>query len=427
MKKRALQFFKYINKVYGLNQFINNLSDRRINPSIPFTTVITVLFLGIVTRMGSLNQIEEKMRQGYFNKALGKKVIKGSAETFGNVLQICIVEQLISYCREIVKTARYNKAFQSGTLDGFTVIALDGTELTRTESKHRSCNCCKKSEYTMENGTRVVQMHENFVGASYVGKPPNLIIGIERINPGEGETTAAIRLLDKLKSWHYYYADVVTMDSLYAGTPIINKTIEHNVIGIIRVKQEHYTLIQDAECLFKTREPDLVKKGISIKSDWYKDDKAGRKYNYDIRIWDEEGFATWENVKKPLRILKVEETRVERGGNPLNKPQITYIIVTAGKDVISAETVWRTLHRRWDIENKTFHDLKKYWSFGHDYHHEENAFLVMRWLIVITVNLFMLFLFRRISSYARRFTQKSLVDWLACTLFSVEISIWDTS
>lgn len=125
---------------------------------------------------------------------------------------------------------------------------------------------CKKTVITKEDGTQVIQWHENLVGASYIGKPPNLIIGIERVASGEGETTAALRLLDNLRSWHYYYADVVALDSLYAGAPVINKLLEQNVIGVIRVKQEHYQLLQDAEGLFIKRPPDLVKKGVSIKT-----------------------------------------------------------------------------------------------------------------------------------------------------------------
>lgn len=427
MKQRALQLTKYINKVYRFKQFVSNLSEGRTNPSIPLSDVILMLFLGIVTQMGSLNQIEEKLRQGYFDKALGKKVLKGSAETLGNVLKVSRVQELIAYCREIIKTARYNGVFRGGTIDGFTVVALDGTELTRTESKQRSCSCCKTTVHTKEDSSRVIQMHENFVGASYIGKHPNLIVGIERVAPAEGEITAALRLLDNLKSWHYFYADAVALDSLYAGAPVINKLREQNVIGIIRVKQEHYSLVQDAEALFSKRGPDFIKRGISIKSDWYEEDGAGRKYNYDIKIWDEEGFTTWGKVDKPLRIIKVEETRVDNCGNPLNRPQFTNIIVTAGRDTISAETVWRILHRRWDIENKIVHDLKKYWSFGHDFHHEENAFLAMRWLIIIAVNLFMLFLFRRLSGYARNYTQKGLASTLFCTFITVEVPLLDSS
>ena len=425
MKQRALQFLKYINNVYRFNQFLTSLSDGRTNPSIPLNTVIAVIFLGLVTRMGSLNQMEERMRLGYFNKALRKGFVKGSADTLAYAAEFLEVEELIDYHHLIVQDARYNKVFQGGTLDGFKVISLDGTRLTTTESRQRHCDKCKRTELTAEDGTGYIQWHEDFVGASYVGRPPNLILGIERIEHGEGETTATLRLLDKIRSRHYYYAEVVTLDSLYTGAPVINKLLDHNVIGIIRVKQEHYNLIKDAKGLFSNHDPDIEKRRISIKSSWYEEDTSGSKYDYAVRIWDEENFTTWQKVKKPLRVLKVEETRIDRRGRPLNSPQITYMLVTAGKDVISTETVWRILHRRWDIENKTFHDLKKYWSFGHDFHHEDNAFLAIRWLIVIAVNLFLLFLYRRLSGYARQYTQKGLVKDIAFTLSAVRYSIND--
>ena len=425
MKQRAKQLLQYINKVYRFNQFLGALFDGRVHPSIPIDMVIAIIFLGIVTGKGSFNQMEEKMRQGYFNKALKQKVKKGSAETFGNVLQVSDVAQYQDYCAEIVTKARYNKALKGGTIDGFNVVALDGTELTRTQSQQRHCTCCRTTIRTAEDGSQVIQRHENFVGASYVGKPPNLILGLERMAPGEGETTAALRLLDQIKSRHYYYADVVTLDSLYAKTPVINKLIDQNVFGVIRVKQKNYHIIKDAEGLFSGREPDLVKKRASIKSHWYEEDNSGKKYCYDLKIWDEEGFTTWEEAKKPLRVLKIEESRVDQQGRALSEPLITHIITTAGKEEVTAETIWRILHRRWDVENKTFHDLKKYWSFGHDYHHGDHAFLVMRWLIVIAVNLFLLFLFRHLVEYAKRYTQKSLVDEISITIFSTEFTIWD--
>jgi hypothetical protein len=427
LKNKAFQFIKYINKVYRFRQFLSSLHDGRINPSIRNDWVIAVIFVGIVTWMGSFNHMEQKLHQGYFDKILGPKMRKGSAETFGNVLEASCVEQLRHYNQLIIKVARYNKAMRHGTIDGFLVAALDGTETTRTTSPQRGCDCCKTSVYTSADGATVEQKHENFVGASYIGKPPNLILGLERVAPGEGETTAALRLLGLLKSWHYYYADVVALDSLYAGAPVVNKLMEQKVIGVIRVKQEHYNLIQDAESLFSGREPDLIKNGVSIKSDWYEEDKAGRKYRYNFKIWDEEHFMSWEKVKKPLRVLKVEEARADRFGRTLQKPQVTYIIVTADKNIITAETVWRILHRRWDIENKTFHDLKKFWSFDHDFHHTENAFLAMRWLIVIGFNLFMLFLYRRLKGTVHKYTHKGLVYWLACTFYIVEITILDSS
>jgi len=123
----------------------------------------------------------------------------------------------------------------------------------------------------------------------------------------------------------------------------------------------------------------------------------------------------------------VEECKADNLGRPIEEPQVSYIIVTAGKDTILTETVWRILHRRWDIENKTFHDLKKYWSFGHDFHHEENAFLVMRWMIVIAYNLFMLFFYRYLRFNLNHYTHKGLIFWMGCILHIVEIPILDSS
>ena len=425
MKQRAKQLLQYINKVYRFNQFLQKLHDRRISPTISNDLMIAVIFLGIVTCKGSFNQIEEHMRDGYFNKPLKKKLKRGSAETFGNVLQASNVEQFEEYNAHLVRKARYNKALRGGTIDGFNVVALDGTELTRTASNQRSCNCCRTTERAAEDGSKIIQKHENFVGASYVGKPPNLVLGLERMAPGEGETTATLRLLDKIKSQHYYYADIVTLDSLYAKTPVINKLIEQNIFGVIRVKQKNFHVIKDAEGLFRDREPEVVKKRVSIKSDWYDEDTSGKKYLYDVKIWDEEGFTTWQKVKKSLRVLQIEETRVNRKGQPLDEPLITYLITTAGKEVITTETLWRILHRRWDVENKTFHGLKKYWSFGHDFHHEDNAFLVMRWLIVIAVNLFLLFFFRHLRAHTKNKTQKGLAESISNTLIVTDISIWE--
>ena len=423
MKNKAIQLVKYINKVYRFEQFLKNLYDWRVNPSIPKYEADTIVFTGILTGMSSFNQMEEKLNEGYFDKIVGKRITRGSADTFGYVQENSPVEQYRQYNYEIVKNARYNKAFQGGTIDGFLTIALDGTRLTGTESPQRGCDDCKKTEH--ESGE--VKLHEDFVGASYVGKPPNLVIDLERIAPGEGESTATLRLLDRLKSQQYYYAEVCALDSLYPSTPVINKLIEHNVIGVIRVKQEHYTLIKDAEGLFKVREPDITKTAANIKSHWYDDDKAGKKYCYNLKIWDEEGFRTWEKAKAPLRVLRVEECKADRSGRPLEKPTVTYIIVTVGKNEISAETVWRILHRRWDIENKTFHGLKKFWHFGHDFHHEDNAFLVMRWMIVIAYNLFMLFFYRCIKGNMKNYTHKGLIFTFACTLCMIEIPILDSS
>ncbi len=159
------------------------------------------------------------------------------------------------------------------------------------------------------------------------------------------------------------------------------------MIAVIRVKQQDYHIIRDAEGLFSEQKPDFSA-ALALNSSWYPDDDtSGQKYYYQVRIWDSEGFESWSKVKVPLRVLRIEETRVSRTGKVLSEPLVTHLVTTADQATVPTETLWRMLHRRWDIENKVFHDLKKFWGFGHNYHHDPTAFMVMLYLAVIAMNL----------------------------------------
>lgn len=259
---------------------------------------------------------------------------------------------------------------------------------------------CRSSVYNKGEASEVIYYHENLVGAAYVGRPPALILGLERILKGEGEITAALRLLRSLYQRHFRYADILVFDALFAKASVIKEVLAQNKIAVIRVKQENYHIIKDAAALFANRKPEL-EGTLSLKSDYYHEDHSGNKYRYQVRIWDEENFTSREGIEVPLRVLKVEETRLSMNGEILGEKNLTHIVTTASKTTLPTISLWRIMHRRWDIENKTFHDLKTYWGFKHSFHHKENAFMAMRYLIVLAFNLFNLFYHRRISSIGR--------------------------
>ncbi len=424
MKQRAHQFIKYVNKVYGLSQQLFGFSDGRTNPQVSLQKILMMIFFSLAVNVHSFNMMEGLLKQGYFNKVLKKRRVKGSADTFGYALARSSIKQFERFNRRIIKTARYNKVFQHGTIDGFTVVALDGTEAFRTQCKSWSCEKCRTTKRTDGKPGKEVDYHENLVGAAYVGRSPNLTIGLERIAPGEGEQTASLRLLRKLYQDHFRYADAITLDSLYAKAPVINEIVAQNKIAVIRVKQENYNIIKDADGIFAGREPDLEKE-LSLKSSWYEDDQSGEKYTYEVKIWDAENFESWPGVKVPLRVLRIQETRLCGSQKEKGEQITTHMVTTADKVTLPTESAWRILHRRWDIENKVFHDLKTNWGFGHNHHHDEVTFMAMRWLIVITRNLFFLFYYRRLPrSYRKRFSKKVLMFALSIGLIDLEPSIW---
>ena len=420
MKQRALQLIKYVNKVYGLNQQLCAIKDGRFNPQIELFEILTVILVGLLSGFLSFNHLESHLQRGYFKKLLGKKDVKGSADTFGYALERLDSNVFMQINDLIINHARRNKVFNGGTIDGFTVVAIDGTEAQRSKSKHWSCSKCRLSVFNKGTADETAYYHENIVGAAYVGKPPSLVLGLERILKGEGEMTAAIRLLKSLYQRHCRYADILVFDALFANAPVIKEVLAQNKIAVIRVKQENYHILRDADELFQNREPDF--EGIlNLNSDFYEEDRSGKKYRYQVRIWDEENFTSWEEVKFPLRVLKVEETRISVTGEILSDKTVTHIVTTASKSTLPTGSLWRVMHRRWDIENKIFHNLKTYWGFNHSFHHEENAFMAMRWLIVLAFNLFNLFYHRRISRNNRnKLTKKYLKQELMIGFYFID-------
>ena len=217
-----------------------------------------------------------------------------------------------------------------------------GQRLSGPRAKPGAHEKCRITVRTKPDGSKETDYHEDLVGVAYAHRPPSLILGLERVAPGEGELTAALRLLKKLYQEHFRYCDVISMDALYAKAPVLNEIADQNKIAVIRVKQENYNIIKDAAGLFAHGKPHL-KKELSLKSAWYEEDQAGKQYTYQVKIWDAEGFESWPGVKVPLRVLKIEEKRLYRNEEAPGEPVITYLVTTAAKATMPAESAWRIL------------------------------------------------------------------------------------
>ncbi len=55
-----------------------------------------------------------------------------------------------------------------------------------------------------------------------------------------------------------------TVDALFAKAPFINEVLSQNKDVVVRVKQEHYEIIKDADALFAGRAPDHVHSRIRL-------------------------------------------------------------------------------------------------------------------------------------------------------------------
>jgi hypothetical protein len=116
---------------------------------------------------------------------------------------------------EVVRHAKRGKAFQDCRFIG---LALDGTEAGRSQQSH--CAGCRPVHDARHNA---IAYHHQLVTISVVGTGLTLPFDVEPYGPGEGELTAAQRLLTRaMGSLGARFADYLVVDGAYAGAPFLH-------------------------------------------------------------------------------------------------------------------------------------------------------------------------------------------------------------
>lgn len=388
---RFEQLWNYGVKVFGLYEFLKRYQDSRVNPQHSYAAIISLFMCSIAARVGSLYQIERMGKSGELDRFMrGRK--KPSADTMGYAAERANVDQLKAYSASMIQKARRNKVHSFGTYHGWRVCAVDGTETYTTKSP-----CAKAFEWSkrrLSSGGEE-EFYERALAVSYVGAQPRLLLTMERILPGEGEVAAAMRALEDLRLRNHRYCDILCADALYAKAPFINAVIEQNMYVLVKVKQDYYHLVRDMDGLVAA-EPPQVFCGVTPRDEPI---ESNHGVTYDVELWDAEGFTSWEQVNCPLRCVKVRETKkVTRGGESVSETVSEYhIATTVPAAIMKPLLVWEIAHRRWDIENTVFNDLKQNWGFRHCYTHDPNGIRAVYALYCIAFNLMLLFTYKNLK------------------------------
>jgi hypothetical protein len=220
----------------------------------------------------------------------------------------------------------------------------------------------------------VTEYYHQGVVCHLIGQDLALVLDVELLRPGEGEETAAKRLLGRVFTHYPRFFDVVVGDALYFDAPFINFCLDHRKEVIVTAKGENRLLVRDAAGLFAQRPP----------GHWV--DDRGRR---TVQFWDEEGFTSCEGVKSPLRFLRTEETvrKRERIAGAWRETEETTTwswATTLTKAQMSTRGLWRCGHGRWDIEDDCFNTLATHWGLNHCFKHAPEAivnFLLMSFIV----------------------------------------------
>jgi hypothetical protein len=265
---------------------------------------------------------------------------------------------------QVNRTLKRNKAFDAGRLQGHIVAALDGVEVLSSYS--RCCDACLERRVPVRRAgvkTEQVQYYHRAVGCQIVSSPCKPFLGLEWLQPGEGEDTAALRLLNRLPDLYgSRFFDILLLDALYAQSPVLRLAEATGWELVVSLKQNQRDLYQSAVRLFARRPADCS--GT--------DRREGK--SYEFQIWDTEGLPFSADHPQAVRVVRSEEKLTQnhyrRGELQPETTEHEWLWITTLNAQAFPGTVVRQLgHARWKQENNGWNDLTQNWAFKHDFLH----------------------------------------------------------
>lgn len=357
-------FARYLNKVFDFRTATAGLKDSRQAPEISPQSVFLAAFYAFVFRLPSFQQLEADLAHSFLPQWIGAErpfrddTLRYSLSGF----DLPPLEQMLV---EVNRRLKRSKALDPGRVQGRLVAALDGIEVLSSYS--RCCDSCLERRVTLHDSAHRkierIQYYHRAVACQVIHSPVKPFLAIEWLQPGEGEDTAARRLLARIPELYgSRFFDILLLDALYAQAPVLELAQKIGWDLVISLKQNSRELYQSAIGLFAHRPPDVC----------LCDQREGK--TYQVQLWQTDGLPFSGQHPQPLRVVRSEETLVqnhyrERQLVPETTEHEWVWMTTLDSAVFSAPQVRRLGHDRWKQENNGWMDLTMNWGFKHGFLH----------------------------------------------------------
>lgn len=360
-----------------MSSLLDGLTDARSQPKIATRVIVRSLWVMIITRLGSLNAVEQTHSSSFWRRFL--KDALPSADTLGRVAALIEPEPIRKALLDLYACLKRNKALPP-PWHGLMALVLDGHESHATENRH--CPGCLERTITTSRG-EYTQYYHRHVTAMLLGGDFPILLDAEPQRPGEDEIATALRLLERLLSNFPRAFDVVLGDALYTDPRLYNFLLDHGKDVLTVLKNENRNLLADARALFETHSPQRFTEGSTTRE-----------------VCDLQGFTTWPQVLQPVRVVRSREittSRCQRDGQLHVQKADWMWVTTLSANRASTPAVVALGHARWSIENQGFNETTNRWAADHVYKHHPTAILVFTLMTMLAFNLFYAFYRRNLQ------------------------------
>ena len=349
----------YADKVFAKDAQLARMSDGRRDPTLPLSAVLSTWQWGLVRRTPSTEQIGDLLRDRRWRARLGLTPEQGgSPDRAAQTLDSLATEEWNQMMLEDFFRARRAGILTDEGLYGKRCAVLDLNELFKSEKIH--CEQCQVREKTVkdEQGEKriVREYYHQVVALVWVSGPIPFVLGWEVLAPGEGEMTAALRLLERLLPRLRKSLDlIVGDDALYCCRPFF-QTVCGAGLEALAISSGHTEMDEEIDLLKKTDPPRLVP-GV------------------EVAVWEMESEAWSQDLKRKLRVLHAER-RYEAPAWKQERQQLR-VVTSVPVAILPAGQGWKVGRSRWRIENGTFNVLTRDHSLTHNYHHSVAALVAL--------------------------------------------------
>jgi hypothetical protein len=368
------RFCRYVEKCFHFHELLPLVSDSRKKPQLSSATIFASVFALFACNRTSLNSLEKDLVHlpERLRGLVGPR--PPSIDTLGRVYALMASDGLRQILVQVHQRLKRNKALADG--DDLKFAAVDGHEFFA--SRKRCCPQCQQRSRRIHD-EEVVEYYHQGVVCHLIEHQLAVPLDVELLRPGEGEETAAKRLLERVFVNYPRFFDVVCGDALYFDAPFIQFCRDHHKHALVVIKGDNRLLLQDAAGVFAGQSP-----------------RRWQERQRTVDSWDEEGFTTCEGLQEPLRVVHTVETvqRRERvAGQWQQKAETSswYWASTLSKRQLGTRRVWQAGHHRWDVENDCFNTLSMHWGLDHCFKHDPKAivnFVLTLFLVYVLLQCF---------------------------------------
>lgn len=405
-RTKGRQLIAYANKVYGVGDDLAKIPDARQDPEIPLSLICSTLLVSGLLRVRSLNALEAELEKAWFAHAVGAEApAEGSrlfsAETVSRQLVSMGAEGPRAVLESVLLKAERNKVFREGWHGALRYVAIDGWEPIRSFSRH--CPQCLERTVTVGEGDKkheVTQYYHRCVVALLLGEHEEVVLGFESqrtlqqrraageksADCDEGEETAAIRLVERLRTTYGRWLDAIVADGLYANGPFLTALDRLGFGAVIVVKKDTDEPLREALHLWAGKPPDET----------LEDKKAGEF----IELWDCKELQTLSTFKGPIRVTRaiVHPLDPEDDSEP---KQWCFASIGVAAHRLTARQLLKVVRARWHIENTGFNQWTQHWPFEHVFVNDWRGMEAVFGFLFTAFNLLQLFIYRQVKGYAR--------------------------